>query len=181
MHDRAHFRALRRQLSNELVLSASEKIAEKIFQLPQFIKSKHIAYYLSHENEIDPVFIVNRARELRKSLYLPIFSDKNILFYKVDEKTKFQKNQWGILEPVVNTQPISVERFDVILIPVVVFDSQCHRIGRGAGCYDRALQNAKHPVLMGLAYEFQKTKKIIPEKWDVAMDCIITEKMCYPL
>lgn len=179
MQDRAHFRALRKKLSAEMVSSASQKIAEQIIALPEYIASKHIAYYVSHENEIDPEFIIKRARELKKRLYLPIFSDNHILFYGVNKKTQFQKNKWGIMEPIVHDKPISPEQLDLILVPVVVFDSCCHRIGRGAGCYDRALQDTQHPVLIGLAYEFQRVGRIVPEKWDVPMNCVITEKHTY--
>src|SRR3990167_3409882 len=178
---RSQLRAHRKSLSSEAVIDASSQAVMRCVNLPIFSDAKHIAYYISHENEIDCVTMVTLARELKKSLYLPILSDQNTLqFYWVTKKTKFRKNKFGIDEPVVTAPPIDPAQLDLILIPLVAFDVQCHRIGRGAGYYDRALQNAgKKTTLMGLAYEFQKVESIIPEKWDVVMDYIVTEETLY--
>lgn len=177
---RKNIRTQRKQLSANVVAQASQIIAEKIFQHPAFLNAQNIALYISHENEIDVTFILNRARELKKFIYLPVLNDKNELaFYLTDSNTQFIKNKFGIDEPMIANQfPISLEELDLMLIPLVAFDAQCNRLGRGAGYYDRTLQFTKklsRPVLIGVAYEFQKVDQIVADEWDVKMDCIITE------
>ncbi len=184
---RRNIRTKRKQLSTDEVATTSSIIAKKIIRHPTFIQSKHIAYYVPDENEVDTSFIAQEAQRLKKSLYLPIFSEKNKLaFYLIDSNTQFEKNKLGILEPIVlNQSPASPAELDLMLIPLVAFDQYCNRLGRGAGCYDRTLEFTKQlsqgqrPTLMGLAYEFQKVDEIIPKEWDIKMDAIITEKDSY--
>lgn len=177
---RQSIRNRRKQLSSASVANASQKIADQIIVLPAFLNSTHIAYYFSDENEVDPTPIIVCARALNKKLYLPVLLEKdNLQFYHVNEHTEFQKNKFGIAEPIVSTLPTPVEQFDMMLIPLVAFDVHCHRLGRGAGYYDRYLQAATHPILIGLAYEFQKVETIIPESWDVPMHYVVTEQKIY--
>jgi len=183
---RSKLRLHRKQLSSDFVSHVSDAIAQEIIQFPDFLNSTHIAYYLADENEINPARIIDRARELKKSLYLPVFSAQNaIAFYPVDATTRFKKNKIGISEPISLEAPIDPKKLDLLLIPLVAFDVQCHRLGRGAGCYDRALQFTLHtpkesrPILIGLAYEFQKLDNIIPQAWDVLMDYVVTENGIY--
>ena len=82
---RKKIRDLRKKLSIDIVKNSSLNISEKIIQLPEFLNSKNIAYYFPHENEIDPSIIIQRARELHKSLYLPVLSQENtLLFYSIN-------------------------------------------------------------------------------------------------
>lgn len=184
---RKKIRAQRKTLSTNIIHSASHLLCEKIIHLPEFLQSQHIAYYISHENEIDSAEIIQHAKKLNKSLYLPIISAKNELdFYLINVDTQFTKNKFNISEPIINNQkPISPAQLNLILIPLVAFDKHCNRLGRGLGYYDQYLQFTKNtardkrPVLIGLAYEFQKVEKIIPNSWDISMDFIVTEENIY--
>src|SRR3990167_4005216 len=166
---RTFIRNYRKQLSSDVVAQASSQISEKIMHLPEFLNAKKIAYYLSHENEINLSMIACRAQALNKSLYLPVLKDKNeLLFYHIDSNTRFEKNKWEIEEPIISEElSVLPNTFDLILMPLVAFDIQGNRLGRGVGCYDRCLAFVKKPILMGVAYEFQKVDTIIPESWDV--------------
>ena len=114
---------------------------------------------------------------------MPVISDQTELqFYVINSNTSFKKNKFGIDEPIIkNQKPISPDQLDLILMPLVAFDQNGNRLGRGAGFYDRALQFAKNklhdqrPILIGLAYEFQKVDHLIPESWDIKMDLVVTE------
>lgn len=188
-HLRKSLRTHRQQLSREAVTDASVAVAKKILLLSEFQKAKHTAFYAAQENEIDLSIIFHKALALNQSLYLPVFSEQNtrcLSFYRIDRQTTYVKNQFSIDEPVINHEKIMPpEQLDVIFLPLVAFDAQCHRVGRGAGCYDRCLgftlqtPKNKRPILIGLAYEFQKVEKLIPESWDVPMDYVATEEQLY--
>ena len=54
-----------------------------------------------------------------------------------------------------------------------------NRVGYGGGYYDRYIQRIKRKkkfLLIGLAYSFQKVKKIPTNKHDMKLDFIVTEK-----
>ena len=93
-------------------------------------------------------------------------------------------NRFGISEPDTNqAKEIPIQSLDIILIPLVVFDQSCNRIGMGSGFYDKALSaldnSKKKTYLIGLAYEFQKVDQIEPNKWDIPLDYVVTEKKVY--
>lgn len=178
---RQSLRDQRKKLSIEIVSSISAVITKKIISLPEFLNAEHIAFYFSDENEIDPAEIARYAQQQNKKIYFPVLENKQLFFCHVDNNTQYAKNKLNILEPVhVKKDFFPTEKIDLFFIPLVAFDEACHRIGRGLGCYDRALASRqKNAVLIGLAYEFQKVDRIIPKSWDIAMDKIITEENIY--
>jgi 5-formyltetrahydrofolate cyclo-ligase len=68
---------------------------------------------------------------------------------------------------------------------LVGFDRACHRLGMGAGFYDRSLaflQQRRHwrrPRLIGLAHECQRVEALAPKPWDIPLDAVITEAAIY--
>jgi 5-formyltetrahydrofolate cyclo-ligase len=67
-------------------------------------------------------------------------------------------------------------------MPLVAFDPSGNRLGMGGGFYDRTfsyLRNRKFwtkPLLIGIAYEFQRLDSLTPSPWDVPLQAIATEK-----
>ena len=68
---------------------------------------------------------------------------------------------------------------DLIFVPLVGFDSNLNRLGYGGGFYDRYFERyakKKKIIKIGLAFSFQKIKKLPTNKFDKKLDEIITEK-----
>lgn len=64
------------------------------------------------------------------------------------------------------------------LVPVVAFDEQGSRLGRGGGAYDRLFEDlgcGPDMVRLGLAYEFQRVEGIPQDARDVPLNYVITE------
>lgn len=66
-------------------------------------------------------------------------------------------------------------RFDVIIVPVVGFDDENHRLGQGGGWYDRFLASQPQAITIGLAHAQSKTS-FPHEAHDVPLSLIITEE-----
>ena len=69
---------------------------------------------------------------------------------------------------------------DVLLVPLVAFDANLNRLGYGGGYYDRIIQkleNKKKILKIGLAFSFQRVKKVPIFKYDKKLDYILTEKL----
>jgi 5-formyltetrahydrofolate cyclo-ligase len=65
----------------------------------------------------------------------------------------------------------------VLFIPVLGFDRQGHRLGRGEGYYDRTLEKlrAQHQIIaIGVAFDCQEVDSIPHEAFDQSMNYIIT-------
>lgn len=185
---RKKLRAERKNLDKDSVAQAAKQVAAQIIHLPRFLESKTIAFYLPQENELDTAASMQCAADLNKQLYLPVVpeeGDKVLSFFSYQPGDPLVKNRYDILEPDTKTQStIDRETLDIIITPLVGFDSECNRLGRGAGYYDHTLSfinelSGKRPTLIGLGYEFQKISKIEPSKWDIPLDCVITEAQIY--
>ena len=70
---------------------------------------------------------------------------------------------------------------DVILLPLLAFDRQGHRLGTGGGWYDaslaflRTVPRPAAPLLIGIGYAFQEVESIVTEPWDVDLDYVATD------
>ncbi|MDP3961940.1 MAG: 5-formyltetrahydrofolate cyclo-ligase [Pseudorhodobacter sp.] len=73
---------------------------------------------------------------------------------------------------------------DVLIVPLLAFNAQGHRLGYGGGFYDRSLQQlrARHPVLaVGFAFAAQQVAEVPIDATDQRLDAILTENGPVPL
>ena len=65
---------------------------------------------------------------------------------------------------------------DIVIAPVVGFDSFCYRLGYGGGFYDRTLAALpRRTWIIGVGYAHQTVRTIYPQEHDIAMEMIVTE------
>ena len=68
---------------------------------------------------------------------------------------------------------------EIVIVPLVAFDSEGGRLGYGGGFYDRTLEvlRRRRPTLaIGFAYSDQMTERLPLEPTDQPLDLLITEK-----
>jgi 5-formyltetrahydrofolate cyclo-ligase len=85
-------------------------------------------------------------------------------------------NSFGILDPFLAAKFLIP---DIMLVPLLAFDSQNNRLGYGKGFYDRYLSKfliKKKIITIGVAFLFQKYNKLPISKLDIKLDYILTEK-----
>jgi len=181
-------RAQRRLLPATTQKHHSHALCENLIKEKVYRNSQNIACYLANDGEIDPYLIIEHAWFLGKKIYLPILSPlKNSLYfapYEKDSKLKF--NRFNILEPVCQpSEWKTASQLDLLLLPLVAFDTRGNRIGMGGGYYDRTLAYLRHrqfwkkPTLVGLAHEIQKAGQLDKQSWDIPLNFIVTEKQRY--
>lgn len=185
---RQSIRKRRQQIEPGQKILAAEKVLLWLLQLPVYQQSQHIAIYLSNDNEIDPSPILQDIFNKNKCCYLPIIDPikpRQLLFMPYYQDTPLQTNCYGILEPELITDKVrDPKQLDLVIAPLVAFDSQCHRIGMGGGYYDNTFRflsscQLERPSLIGIAYEFQRVESITQDHWDVQLDGVITEQQIW--
>lgn len=142
--------------------------------------------YLAYGHEADLAHIVELARRRRCMLYLPVITDfrrSRMRFVRYAVDSAMRVNRYGIAEPDHRRgEIIPARRIDLVLLPMVGFDAQGWRLGSGAGFYDRVLHHLREgrrwrkPKLIGVAYECQRVERLQPDRWDVPLDGILTER-----
>ena len=96
-------------------------------------------------------------------------------FFKWSINNPLKINKYGIAEPV----SFKILLPDLLFVPLVGYDQDLNRLGYGGGFYDRYIDKAekkKKIVKVGLAFSYQKVKKIPVISHDKKLDFIITEK-----
>jgi 5-formyltetrahydrofolate cyclo-ligase len=149
---------------------------------PFFLKSKHIACYWGCQNEMSTMPLIQAIWQANKICYLPVLrSDSLLSFVRYDEDDKLKLNKFFIPEPENTLRIIDPLKLDVIIAPLLAFDSHGHRLGMGGGYYDRTLafkkdvQN-KSPILIGLGYAAQQAILLPTDSWDILLNAVMTEK-----
>ena len=139
-------------------------------------KKKIVGGYYPVNFEINILEFLEKLEAKGMQLSLPVVKKSNEMdFYGWSTKNLLKLNKYGIPEP----EQIKKVSPDIILVPLVAFDSRLYRIGYGGGYYDRyidKLSNKKNLLKIGIAHSCQKINRVPTNKYDKKLDIIITEK-----
>ena len=140
------------------------------------IRGKILGGYYPYNYEVDGTQILEKFEKQNYIILLPkIKKNSQMDFFYWSTKDPMAINRYGIPEPISN----KVKYPDILLVPLVAYDKNFNRIGYGGGFYDRYIKKIKKNkkiITIGLAYSFQKVKKIPINEHDIKLDFIVTEK-----
>ncbi len=184
---RQRLRQARRLLSGQACRAAGEQIAARISTLESFQQAVDVACFLARDGEVATGPLLELCWSLGKRTWLPVTSrQQRLAFAHYHSDTKLLPGAFKIPEPDPResefTDPATL---DVVLTPLVAFDSNCRRIGMGGGYYDRTfgflLQEHRpgNPVLIGIAHDFQHVEHIEAQRWDVPLQAVATPSRIY--
>ncbi|WP_431225161.1 5-formyltetrahydrofolate cyclo-ligase [Serratia sp. L9] len=177
---RNEIRQRRRALTPTQQQNFAQRIATRVTQHPHIQAAQSIAVFLSFDGELDTGPLIEQLWQQGKRVYLPVlhpFSPGNLLFLRYAADTPLVRNRFKILEPALDVRSVlPVSQLDVVLTPLVAFDSLGQRLGMGGGFYDRTLQNWRQggPYPIGLAHDCQQVSALPIEQWDIPLPEIIT-------
>ena len=160
---------------------ASRTICKRVIETREFASSKCVGAYLPMHDEVDTRQIIQRAWRANKRIFVPVLrGSAQMLFCEITPDTELEQNRLGIWEPA-RGRIKEPEKLDLVIAPTVAFDEQNHRIGMGAGYFDRCFAFLRHrrkwlrPKLLGVAFHCQKVEKITPNAWDIRLYRIVTD------
>jgi 5-formyltetrahydrofolate cyclo-ligase len=162
----------------QAVKEKSAVIIQKLLSLEEVQRAQIIFSYISFKSE---VYTHGLIKSLIKSkvVVVPIVTDtqkKTLLLSQLQNWSYVSPGFYGILEPRKEyLKEVPYKDIDVAVVPGVLFDKKCHRIGYGGGYFDRLLKKLTAKKI-GLAFDTQIIEAIPREKHDASMDKIITDK-----
>ncbi len=109
----------------------------------------------------------------------PILSNNNIALPYIENRKMYfslskhlAKNKFGVLEPEHIPFDFSSA---LMLVPLIAFDQNNYRLGRGGGYYDRFInENREKLYTIGVAYSISYVKTLPIEPFDEKLDEVIT-------
>ena len=184
---RQQLRQFRRSIPPVLRAQLSLLICQQVRHTRQYQRAQHVAFYLANDAEVDVSFLIRDAWQRGKQVYIPVLGLRHtgrLWFVPFNPGDELQWNRFGIAEPrhAKHHRSLPLRRLDLVILPLVGFDSAGHRLGMGGGFYDRSLAHRARssrqwprPFCMGVAYQIQQVEHIESHPWDVPLDSIVSE------
>ena len=169
---RRTIRERKRAMTEEEIVSRSEKLGQLFAQSDAYKAAKTIYGYLPYNQEVRTVPMLAKALADGKRVAVPKVYGEEMKFLYLDDLTKVEKGYAGIPEPIADG-PVANDDTALVLMPGLAFDPQGHRIGYGGGFYDKFLAaEPNHPTL-ALCYEFQMLPELHTEEHDIPVDTVL--------
>jgi 5-formyltetrahydrofolate cyclo-ligase len=150
-----------RAASDRLVRLLSERVAP----------GAPVALFAATPTEL-PVDAAMKDLSARHPVLFPRLDGDRLVFAE-SAPARLARGASGLLEPRADA-PSRVPA--AVVVPGRAFDRRGHRLGRGAGHYDRALASLPGAVLrVGYAYALQVVDSLPAEPHDVPMHDVVTE------
>jgi 5-formyltetrahydrofolate cyclo-ligase len=162
-------RTRRKALADSGFALAIAPYAEDLALTPGMI----VGGYHALPDEADPSLLLARLVELGCQIAFPrvVTKDQPLEFHHVPDGDVLEPGSFGIPEPLSHWPRA---RPDLLLVPLLAFDADGHRLGYGGGFYDRTLALSKVPAI-GIAYAGQEVAVLPHESHDAVLDAVLTE------
>jgi len=175
---RKRLRGVRNTAPLEACGERSAKIVSALDAHPAMKHAKSVALFWPiierHEVDLRPLDATLRARGVRVA-YPAIDQDSGVMTFRfVDDIATLEDAGYGFAEPPKEAPDATA--LDVIVVPALAVDPTGHRIGYGAGFYDRALPSVAPPgVAIAVAYDYQLVAEIPFTPGDVQVAWVVTD------
>ena len=176
---RKQMKQLRADMTRTERFEKSMQIFEQLITVPEFKRADRIYTYVSMDNEIDTIMLIDYSLSLEKRVFVPRVSGKDMEFYEISDLSELNPGYRGIYEPDINGKEPDYSRTGFMCMPGLAFDRSYNRIGYGGGFYDRYLSVENKLYKAALAYEAQLLESIPAQDGDVRPDMIVTEESIY--
>ena len=163
-------------------VETAEAFARRLADIgPELAKghgARVVSAYAAIGEEIDTNPLLHALHAAGFAAALPVTGKRGtpLVFRLWTPTTLMVPGRMAIPEPPPDAEVLEP---DLLFVPLAAFDRRGHRIGYGAGFYDRTLAElrAKKTITaIGIAYAIQETLFIPSEDHDQPLDFMVTEK-----
>ncbi len=158
-------------------IEASLEMADAAKKLIDITPGEVVSGFWPIRSEVDVRPLMFALREKGARLCLPAILDKTtIVFRELVRGAEMIDMGFGTSGPGADAELLDPS---IMLVPLSAFDHRGHRIGYGAGHYDRAIarlvERGLTPRLIGIAFDCQEVSLVPDEPHDVIIPEILTE------
>jgi len=174
---RTRMKSVRRAMPAEARKLRSDAIAHKILALPEWKNARTVSLYIAMRDEIDVTLLIDDAVASKKTIALPRVDDQTDLLelHAWAPGIPLHASAFGVEEPAASLPIVPDLDVDLVIVPALAIDETGHRIGYGAGYYDRLLPRLTQAVRVGVAFDFQLIAEVPAEPTDVPVHAVVTD------
>jgi 5,10-methenyltetrahydrofolate synthetase len=169
---RAKLLAARNELTDRE--ARSRVVSDRLLRWLRTMPLQRLAFYWPTRGEPDVTAAITTwlAEDPKRGAALPVIAGQLLEFAPWRPRTPMKPGEFGIQVPDT-AQRVKPQ---LLVIPCVGIDEQRHRLGYGAGFYDRTLAAMSvRPSTVGIAFDCGRVKSIGPRPHDIQLDLGITE------
>ena len=169
---RRQIRAQKRAMTEEQIVSASEKLGQLFCACDAYREARTIYGYLPYNQEVRTVPMLEQAIADGKKVAVPKCYGDQMRFIYMDDLSKVEKGYAGIPEPVAD-EPVADDPTALVLMPGLAFTEKGDRMGYGGGFYDKFLAAEPDHPTVALCYSFQMVEELPTEEYDIPVDLVL--------
>lgn len=176
---RTEARAVRRAVFGDsgAAADAATRIAGHATALLGPVDGLVIAGYMAQNSEVELGPLMAALSGKGATLALPVVTalDAPLEFRAWTPGAALIEGSYGVPIPDAGSSEVKP---DVVLVPLLAFDGDGHRLGQGGGFYDRTLASLRRDgdvFAVGVAFAAQMVDAIPGEPHDQRLDVVITE------
>ncbi len=175
---RKRMRGLRKTTPIEACEARSQAIVKRLVEHDAVARAKAVALFWPiverHEVDLRPLDAALRARGALVA-YPAIDADTGVMTLRATSSPQdLEERGFGFAEPAPSAPEATA--LDVVVVPALALDPTGHRIGYGAGYYDRTLPRYCPPgVAIAVAYDWQIVAEVPFTDEDVRVTWIVTD------
>lgn len=175
---RKRMRGVRKAAPIEACLERSKKIVAALLAEPAVASARSIALFwpIEERHEVDLRGLDASLRARGAELFYPALDPETrvMTFRRVDDVAVLAEAGFGFAEPPLDAPEATT--LDVIVVPALAVDDRGHRLGYGAGFYDRTLPRFCPPAkAIVVAFDYQLIAEVPITEGDVATDLVVTD------
>jgi 5-formyltetrahydrofolate cyclo-ligase len=176
---RKRLRGVRRASTLEACRARSEKIVAALRARPEIQRARSVALFwpIEEKREVD-LRALDTELQTRgvRVCYPTIDPETRVMTFRfVSHPPIVEERGMGFSEPSHDSEEAA--SLDVIIVPAIALDERGHRIGYGAGYYDRTLPRFRPPaVAIAVAFDYQLVIEVPTNEHDVAVDVVVTDE-----
>ncbi len=175
-HLRNRLKQAREELSPAERADKSSIIAQLLLGLLEGLDT--VMVYAAKEPEVGTEILIDALLARETKVVVPIIQreTRTLRLSYIEDREVLHPSTFNVPEPIGHEIPADAEDICAAVIPLIGFDACGHRIGYGAGYYDRFLVEHDHILRIGTGFACQQVNCLPSEPHDITMHYIVTEE-----
>lgn len=170
--------AAREALSEQERSVLDDRITQKLLATSEYAEATTVLTYVSVLSEVSTRMFVECALRDGKTVAVPrCLPGHRLEFVAITSLDQLVPAPFNLLEPAKDLSALTEGQMNdtICIVPALLVDTKGHRLGYGAGFYDRFLSTYSGKKIC-LAYQQNLSKTMLPHTaFDVPVDTVITE------
>lgn len=140
------------------------------------LRPRCVSAYAAIRTEVDPMPVMRHLHSAGVHVCLPVVvgPGQPLIFKPWTPNMRMLEGAFGARVPAEGPAVTP----EVLITPLLAFDTRGYRLGYGGGFYDRTLAGLRargRAVALGLAFEAQRVPQVPTDETDEPLDAVVTE------